>query len=127
MNTKLTKKELEGLKELSVEYEKIRGSQNSINKTSTQEVDMAREKYWDELNVEEKIERMRVNVKNVQFSISQLRDDVESLFEHAHDKDGKLIFVLNKDGRYRLRQGGSFNLSGGLSTQTGSSSKQTYF
>lgn len=89
--------------------------QMGTSKKSTQEVQNSakeafdphgpsRDKYWKELTVEEKVERMRINVKSMQHEVRTLQDDVETIFKHAHDKDGKLVIIMNKEDRYQLRQ-----------------------
>ena len=45
---------------------------------------ITREKYWGELTTEEKIERMREQVKNLQREIRDLGSLIQSLSEHSH-------------------------------------------
>lgn len=50
----------------------------------------ARDKNWDELTTDEKIERMRGEVKVLQNRVKELIGKVNSLEDHDH-KDGKMI------------------------------------
>ena len=43
-----------------------------------------REKYWSEISIEEKIERMRKEVKSLQREIRSLGDLLQNLSEHNH-------------------------------------------
>lgn len=69
-------------------------------------------KIWDDLNTEEKIERMRVNVKNIDARcadigsrINNLSHDIDTLFDHAHDENGKVIIIITKEQRWKIKQG----------------------
>jgi len=69
-------------------------------------------KVWVDLNTEEKIERMRVNVKNIDAHcadiggrINRLSHDIDTLFDHAHDENGKVIIIISKDQRWKIKQG----------------------
>jgi hypothetical protein len=49
------------------------------------ELKAGREKYWSELTMEEKIERMRKEVKNLQRSIHGFEDSIQLLrLRHGH-------------------------------------------
>ena len=67
-------------------------------------------KPWDELTMEEKIERTRINVKSVdqivasfQNSVNSLRNEVEALFDHSHEENGQVVIKITKNERYKLR------------------------
>ncbi len=83
-------------------------------------------KAWDDLNTEEKIERMRVNVKNIDARcadigsrINNLSHDIDTLFDHAHDENGKVIIIITKEQRWKIKQGLSGILSSGVLSNCG--------
>ena len=65
-----------------------------------------REKEWDELNGQEKIERMRVVVKQQARTIARLIATVDRLEEHSHAGSEMLV-------PFSSRRGQSENLSRG--------------
>ena len=63
-----------------------------------------REKYWSELDVDEKIERIRKEVKALMSSRTNFFNRINELEEHSHDKMGDVVVKIH--GRY----GGSESL-----------------
>lgn len=52
-----------------------------------------REKYWSEIDTDEKIERLRAFVKNLQGENNRLRSTINSIKQHTHDDQGKAVTV----------------------------------
>ena len=52
-----------------------------------------REKHWGELTSDEKIERMRLIVKQINRDICGLEEKIRKLIEHQHNDKGELIIV----------------------------------
>jgi hypothetical protein len=77
-----------------------------------------RMKYWKELNQEEKIGRMREQVKELKFILSRQAELVEKLLSHTHNQTGEIVTKLDRNSQY------SGNVIGGF---TGSNSDETYF
>ena len=71
-----------------------------------------RDKYWSELGIEEKIERMRGVVNSQQERLESLQESFYRLQtfveKHSHDNDGKLL--IRVDGN-ELRQTNDFSLT----------------
>jgi len=59
----------------------------------SEEIKSYREKYWEECSIEEKIERTRDQVKNLQSVIDRALGQIELLNEHSH-QEGKLTVPL---------------------------------
>jgi len=57
-----------------------------------------REKYWSELSIEEKIERMRSVIKGADDSIRSIRSTLDRLEQHSHRDDGTIVVPFH-DGR----------------------------
>ncbi len=59
----------------------------------------AREKYWNELGIEEKVERMRWAVKHrldrLERLVRSLDEKVTKLEQHEHGGQGRLVIPLN--------------------------------
>ena len=55
------------------------------------ELKASREKYWSEINVEEKTERLRWEVKKMQRNLSKCLKRLGQLEEHSHGELGLLI------------------------------------
>lgn len=73
-----------------------------------QKYQACREKYWTELNDSEKIERMRTEVKRIQYLQKKLDSAVYLLLRHEHNQSGKLVTELRdtqatEDSPIRLR------------------------
>ena len=54
---------------------------------------ISREKYWSELSLEEKVGRLRLEVKRYQYLVDHLRQVVSLLERHRHSGDGSEITV----------------------------------
>lgn len=52
-----------------------------------------RNKYWSELENDERIERLRTLVKSIVSENNSLRKEMRIIKEHIHDKDGKAVIV----------------------------------
>lgn len=69
-----------------------------------------REKYWSELAIEEKIERMRIQIKSLQSQVGHLDRKIDQLLEHSHS-GGKIVIPLARHDVYggkeevRMRSG----------------------
>ncbi len=61
-----------------------------INKEKTMDECCSREKYWSELSLEEKVERMRSIVKRLQRTVNDLGMDIRMLNNHDH-LDGEIV------------------------------------
>ncbi len=48
-------------------------------------------KCWSELEIEEKVERMRKRVKSLEVQFQQVEKVLSSFAEHVHDGDNKLL------------------------------------
>ena len=68
-----------------------------------------RDKYWSELDIEEKIERMRGIAKSQEERLGSLQESfyrIHAFIEkHSHDNNGKLLMRIDGD---ELRQVGGF-------------------
>jgi len=51
------------------------------------------EKYWNELKDSEKIERMRLVVKELNREIKEVKAGIRELYRHNHNKDGEPVIV----------------------------------
>ena len=60
---------------------------------------LKRNKYWDELTDQEKIDRMRSEVKGMQSRLDSALKSVEALLRHDHN-NGQLIVPLNDSRNY---------------------------
>lgn len=69
--------------------------------TTNKVADCVREKYWSELGIEEKLERMRSVIKNEISENENTRGEfsnLKTLFRrHQHNKLGDLLFRLGND------------------------------
>ena len=57
-----------------------------------------REKYWDELGTDEKIERMRAEVKRWQRKCDRLERELSGLQSHQHGNDGTILVPYASHG-----------------------------
>lgn len=62
------------------------------------ELKESREKYWSEIDVEEKTERLRSEVKKIQKNLSECLKRLGQLEEHSHGESG-LVIPLKKQYR----------------------------
>ena len=53
-----------------------------------------REKWWSEIDSDEKIERMRKEVKRIDRAISRMRAQIYRLNHHLHGEQGELLQKL---------------------------------
>jgi len=51
----------------------------------------SREKYWSELSIVEKVERMRIVVIDLSDRVSDLTETVWALTNHAHSPHGEIV------------------------------------
>jgi len=74
-----------------------------------------RDRYWDELGIEEKLERTRSLVKALTSMLDRQNREIYELksfiWEHSHDASGEAVVKITKKERYRLE-----NAPGGLAT-----------
>ncbi len=56
----------------------------------------SREKFWKELSIEEKIERMRNAVKGIDANLSATRTVLRKIEKHSH-QDNKLVIPFEDD------------------------------
>ena len=62
-----------------------------------------REKHWSELDSDEKIERMREEVKRWQKIVSGMKEKIEKLSRHTHNpNDGKLLISMSYQEGYPM-------------------------
>lgn len=61
----------------------------------------SREKYWSEIGIEEKLERSRAVIKQLQWELRDTREDmdrmrtmIQSLIGHGHNADGEVTVLL---------------------------------
>lgn len=52
---------------------------------------IGRDKFWQELSIEEKTERTRQVVKMLQFEVQRLANLVNKMKEHRHNENGEAI------------------------------------
>ena len=57
-----------------------------------------KEKYWSELDMHEKIERMRGQVKSLQREIRSLNESIRNLSEHNHLNNEIVIPIRSRHG-----------------------------
>ena len=55
-----------------------------------------REKHWDEIDADGKIERMRDVVKVLQGRNKRLANQVSELMNHEHCQDGRVVVSINR-------------------------------
>lgn len=72
---------------------------------TTGEVGAKREKYWKELTVEEKIERMRHIVKRQDDVIQRQDNIIGKLLVHEHGQNGMVYLKLHDSGNYYNQSG----------------------
>lgn len=69
---------------------------------------MVRERYWDELGIEEKLERTRALVKSLTSMLDRQNREIYELksfvWEHSHDASGEAVVKITKKERYRLER-----------------------
>ncbi len=75
-------------------------------------------KMWDELSIEEKIERMHEVVKQMQFLHSEMYSKVDTLIslveQHVHDEEGKTLIKKTIREELYSRNSGIGNKAGSL-------------
>jgi predicted RNase H-like nuclease (RuvC/YqgF family) len=79
----------------------------SDEKKEMEDAGIGREKYWEECGVEEKIERSRVEIKNLQRIVQHLEGIIHNLTEHSHVAE-KMVIPFNdhrSQGEIGLRRG----------------------
>lgn len=68
-----------------------------------------REKYWNEINADEKIERVRTLVKSLVNQNDDFRRRITQLenfiWEHTHSVSGETVVKITKQERYKLDHG----------------------
>lgn len=96
----LTTKEIKTIKKLAKPLEDAARSIGNDRPMQSTQNGLEREepvKSWSELNVEEKIERMRKEVKNrtqdFNSRLNRLTNDIHWIKRHVHDKDGKAVLI----------------------------------
>ena len=57
----------------------------------TENMKASREKYWSEINSEEKTARLRHRVKELESSLGELRNQLGKLLKHQHGDSGLLL------------------------------------
>jgi len=55
----------------------------------------SRQKYWVELTADEKIERMRGEVKSLKIMVNSLNDFIQLLLDHGHGHNGKVMTTVD--------------------------------
>lgn len=53
--------------------------------------EVSRHKTWDELGLEEKVNRLRQVIRAKEMAISELREGFSTLMQHQHGKNGELL------------------------------------
>jgi len=69
-------------------------------KQAMDEIAASREKYWDELDDSEKIERMRDEVKKLRRSLASTNRRLSSLMRHSHDTSGGIVVPIETYDAY---------------------------
>ena len=72
--------------------------QQEAQKPSSMSMPM-REKYWDELNPKEKIERMRNIIHRLQKQLENANQTIRLLERHSHNKEGETVVVSRLSNR----------------------------
>ncbi len=74
---------------------------------------LQRAKYWSEISIEEKIERMRTLVKSLVLTSDNQRRELEEvrsfIWDHAHEENGDVVIKVKKSERFKLQ-----SMGGGL-------------
>jgi conjugal transfer/entry exclusion protein len=65
---------------------------------------ICREKYWSELTTEERVERMREQVKNLQREIRSLGNLIQNLSEHNHLNNEIVMPLRSRRGLEKTEQ-----------------------
>lgn len=96
--------------------------------------EMVRERYWDELEIEEKLERTRALVKSLTSMLDRQNREIYELksfiWEHSHDASGEAVVKITKKERYRLENtpGGQLGgLSAVINAKTPMDDGKVYF
>ncbi len=91
------------------------GPSEEMNKEAGQSIGLGsvqRSPYWGELQIEEKIERMRELVKSLVSTSDSLRRELAEtrsfIWDHAHEENGDVIVKIKKGEAYKLREVGNF-------------------
>lgn len=67
---------------------------------------LKRDKYWGELSIEEKIERLRTLCKALSYTLdvknNELYDLKTFIWEHAHEENGEVVVKVKQKNRHRL-------------------------
>ena len=90
-----------------------------------QEAGIGREKFWEECGVEEKIERSRGQIKNIQTQVEHLEGIIRQLAEHSH-VGGKMVIPF----KGRCSENSSFVdkfIQGQRGYRRGRGDKEIYF
>jgi len=58
---------------------------------------VSREKYWSELTPDEKIERMRLVVREIRRELSDINNKMRKINRHKHDEKGMPIIIKGLD------------------------------
>lgn len=64
----------------------------------TSEKIVGREKYWGELDPNQKVERMRGEVKSLQYRIRSLEEIIHQLQRHYHEANGDVVAPIGRFG-----------------------------
>ena len=63
-----------------------------------------REKHWGEIDSDEKIERMRTEVRHLREELDHLRKAYKNMESHQHLSDGEIVVPFKKTRRHLLRE-----------------------
>lgn len=55
----------------------------------------SRQKYWGELTADEKLERMRAEVKSLKVTVNSLNDFIQLLLDHSHGSNNKVVTTID--------------------------------
>lgn len=90
MNT-LTKEDIQTVKKITKELKKVESNSQNLGQTQEKKVKM-----WNELTLDEKVERMKEQIKEhqrrIQLQLAQMESTIHKLKRHVHNKEGKAIF-----------------------------------
>jgi hypothetical protein len=69
-----------------------------------QEAQVCREKYWEELSIEEKLEKAGSLIENLYRRINDQDKQITLLSKHSHGSSGEMLVPM-KDKEYALEAG----------------------
>lgn len=59
---------------------------------------VSRNKYWSEVDPEEKCKRLREEVNRMQRTVREVAKVVDNLADHSHSQNGEVLIPIHKKG-----------------------------